>query len=345
MTPLVIASRFILLSALVACAHGTAEEPRASDPRIVGVASVSSARIAPPVVATGTLLRKEEVALAFKVGGVIDRVLADEGDRVRAGALLAALDLAEIDAAVARARSASEKAARDLERLQRLHADSVAPLEQVQDAKTRRDLAAAELDAAAFNRRHAVIVAPSGGVILRRDAEPGELLAPGVPVLILGSDARGAVFRAWLADRDILRVRRGDIAAVSFAAMPGRELPGRVSGIGGAADPMTGMYRVEVTLEQAGELPSGLVGRLEIRPAAPRAFSLIPIGALIEAHGDSGTVFALSSDGRRAERRVISIAFLSGDRVAVGAGLDGVARVIVDGAAYLNDGQIVKVRP
>ena len=56
-------------------------------------------------------------------------------------------------------------------------------------------------------------------------------------------------------------------------------------------------------------------------------------------------MFTLSADGTRAERRAVRIAFLAGDRVAVVSGLDGVRNVVTDGAAYLDDGSAVKVRP
>src|SRR5439155_922199 len=179
--------------------------------------------------------------------------------------------LSEIDAGVTRARSAAEKGDRDVARARRLYADSVATLEQVQNTETARDVAGAELETALFNRRYAVIVAPAAGVILRRSAEPGELVQPGTPIRTLGSRTRGAV------------------------------------------------------------------GRVEIRPRAAQPVALVPVEAVLEADGSHATVFTLSADGRRAERRTVTIGFLSGDRVAVVAGLDGVRTVITDGAPYLDD--------
>ncbi|MGH7672971.1 MAG: efflux RND transporter periplasmic adaptor subunit, partial [Gemmatimonadales bacterium] len=248
-------NRALMLLLLVLAAAGCARvkaADRTADHRVpVRVAPLTVERVALPVTATGTLGPKEEIALGFKVGGVVARVRVDEGQAVRAGETLAALDLGEIDPAVARAQSAADKAERDLARASRLYADSVATLSQVEDARTGRDVAVAELQAATFNRRHAIIVAPSSGVILRRSAESGELVPPGATVLVLGSDARGKVVRAGLADRDVVRLRRGDSATVRFAALPGRVFAGRVTEIAAAADPLTGTYRVEVALDGA----------------------------------------------------------------------------------------------
>src|SRR5262249_21623492 len=196
------------------------------------------------------------VTLSFKIGGVVARVLVDEGKAVRAGDTLAALDLREIDAGVTRARSAAEKADRDLARARRLYADSVATLEQTQNAQTGLDVARAELETATFNRRYAVIVAPASGVILRRTAEPGELVQSGTPTLTLGSSAGGIVMRAGLADRDAVRIALGDRAVVRFGALPGRTFEGHVTEIAAAADALTGTYRTEITVPGAAGLAS-----------------------------------------------------------------------------------------
>jgi RND family efflux transporter MFP subunit len=344
-TLLALALPILLPLALESCTRGNAADRPATAPVAVRTAPVTVQRIALPVNASGTLGPKEKVPLGFKIGGVIARVLVDEGQVVAAGQELAALDLGEIDPGVARARSAAEKAERDLSRVRRLYADSVASLVQVEDAQTGRDVAQAELQSVTFNRRHAVIVAPAAGVILERRAEPGELVQAGTPILTLGSRARGQVLRAGLADRDVVRIQRGDIALVRFGALPGREFPGTVSEIAAAADPVTGTFRVEVSLPGAAGLASGLVGTVEIRPAATRALVVVPIEAVLEAEGADATVFALSADGGHAERRPVTLAFVAGDQVALAGGLDGVRSVIVDGAAGLRDGRAVEVRP
>ncbi len=327
------------------CSTGGAQTRPAEQAVPVRIVSVALDRVAVPVTATGTFGSKEDVTLSFKVGGVVARVLVDEGQQVRAGQLLASLDFGEIDPGVTRARAAADKAGRDLARAQRLYADSVATREQVENAETARDAAKAELDAALFNRRHAEITAPADGVILRRQAEPDELVEAGATILTLGSRARGQVVRAWLADRDVVRIHRGDPATVRFDAVADRAFEGRVTEIAAGADPMTGTYRVEVSLDGSRVLTSGLVGAVEIRPAADQTVTLVPSESVLEADGSHGVVYTLAPDGRSAVRRTVTLAFLAGDRVAIAAGLEGAKSVITDGAAYLDDGRPVEVRP
>jgi RND family efflux transporter MFP subunit len=341
-------------AAAVAAAACARPEARAADahaaeapPTPVRVAPVESAMAAEPVRATGVVAGKDEMRLAFKIGGVVARVAADEGEAVRAGQTLALLDPAEIDAQVAKAQSAAEQAGRDLARARALYRDSVVTLAQLEQATTGARVAEADLAAARFNRRHAAIVAPAAGVVLRRLAEPSELVSPGQPVLVVRGAGAGAVLRVGLADRDAVRVRRGDAATVRFDAFPGETFAARVTEIAAAAAPGTGTYEVELALDARGRaLASGLVGRAEIAVAGTARLALVPIEAVVEADGDSGTVYvvAAGADGRARARRVpVAIAFVRGAHAAVRAGLDGVASVVTDGAAYLEDGAAVVV--
>jgi len=341
---------FALASAtLLGCARSGAEEPATAveQPAVVRAAPVTDTVLARPIVATGTVAPADEITLGFRIGGVIARIAVDAGDSVRAGRTLASLDLREINAALAKARSGAAKAERDLARARRLYADSVVTLAQLQDAETAAEVARADLEAAAFNRRYAVIVAPGNGVVLRRAAEPGENIEPGAMVLVVGSRGagRGSVLEVGLADRDAVSVRKGDPALARFDALPGRAFAGRVVRIGAAADPVTGTYEVEIALDDGGALAAGLVGRVEIRPARGAPTTLVPIEAVLEADGDEATVYALSADGTRAERRRVTVGFIEGRWVAVAGGLDGASRVLTDGAAYLDDGAAVRVAP
>lgn len=333
---------------LTACSGTDAKQVAnsgASRPTLIRTALVNDTALSRPIVATGTVAPKDEIALSFKVSGVIAQVSVDEGDEVRRGQVLATLELREIDASLAKARSAAAKAERDLVRADRLYRDRAVSLEDFQNAETGAEVARADLDAAAFNRRYAVILAPGAGTVLRRSAEPGENVSSGTTVLVVGSQARGNIVDVGLADRDVVSVRKGDLATVRFDALPGKPFQGRVTQIAAAADPGTGAYGVEITLRDGDALVAGLIGQVEIQPALSVPAMLVPIEAVLEADGDEATVYALSADSSRAERRRVTVGFIAGGGVAVFAGLDGATAVVTDGAGYLHDGAAVRVMP
>jgi RND family efflux transporter MFP subunit len=293
---------------------------------------------------SGKVAAKAEMNLSFKVGGVLRRIHVDEGAHVRRGQVLASLDLAEINAQVARVKSAFEKAGRDLLRAENLYADSVATLEQLQDAGTARDLAKANFEIAEFNARYATIIAPSDGRILKRFVEANELVSAGAKIFKFGSSGQDWVVRVSVIDRDIVRLSLGDSASGSFDVYPEKPFQGVVSEIAGSADPATGTFEVEVRLQNDGrKLLSGFFAHVGIFPSERNSYSIIPIEALYEGDGMLGYVFTFDSLTATARKKTIKIAKILDKELAVATGLEEVDRVITDGTAYLNEGRLVKV--
>lgn len=315
--------------------------------------SSGAATAASVIVVTGTLAGKEEVSLAFKIGGVISRIAVDPGQTVRAGQVLAELRPTEIAAQVASAQEGRRKAERDLARVTRLYADSVATLEQLQDARTGLELAGNAVRVAQFNADYSVIRAPGAGVVLSRLAEPGQVVESGRSVLTVRRNARGMVVRVGLPDRDAIRVRLGDTAHVTFDALPGQQFVARVTQRAAAATTGSGDYGVEVTLSDAANaLPTGLVARVQLHApggltAARTGRVLVPLDALVDADADSAAVFVLRPDGNSVSRRPLKLSdvaeALRTAEVPVVSGLTGTETVVTVGMSRLIDGSRVRV--
>lgn len=323
---------------------------RESAPAAVRAEPVVSVAIAHQTRAVGTLAPRDEVRLAFKVGGIVERVLVDAGDTVREGQLLAQLKQAEVDAAVAQASEAAEKARRDLERGKRLRLDEVATEEQVENLTTAHNVALANLRTARFNAQYARIEAPADGVVFERLVEGGELVQAGQPVVVLGATGSGWVVRIGVADRDAMRIEPGARAELTFDAYPGRVFTGEVTRIGAAADRYTGTFEVEVEVAAHGaRFARGLVAKValpladlpDVAPDAP----VVPVSALVEADGPQATVFVVDRERHVAVRKVVRLGPILGDQVVVTTGLEVGDPVITEGAAWLTDGRAVREVP
>lgn len=308
----------------------------------VKTAAVELKKIAQPIYTGGRLASPSEMKLSFKIGGIIDEIHFDEGQSVKEGEILATLKLDEIKAQAALAKAGFEKAERDYRRVKNLHADSVATLEQLQDAETGMNAAKAQFDIAEFNLEHAVITAPSDGRVLKRMGEENELIGAGHPVFFMGVTEKDWIVRVGLSDRDIIRVNVGDAAKVSFDAYPDLTFPAAVSETAGAPDPMNGMFEVELTLERSRmKLISGMIARTEIFPKATNTYAVIPFESLVEADGKRAYVFALVDNV--AKKQTVEIAFLIDNLAAVHKGLEDTDRVVTQGAAYLREGSRVEI--
>ena len=341
-----IAHLILTLSASVViagCNSSAGDAPLPPTPVRAVVATQGPA--APNIRTHGLLVNKDEIRLSFKVGGVIKRISVAEGEHVRKGQKLAQIEQAEVNAHVAQARQAHEKARRDLERGERLYADKVISLEQLQDLRTQTAVTQAGLDSAQFNWNYAAIVAPHDGTVLRRLAEERELVAGGTPVIVLGAQDQGFVVRAGLADREIVQIKLGDSARIQLDALPDATFTGKVTEIASAADSTTGMFDVEVMLEPKNlPLKSGLVAKLDIVPSTAGAGALVhvPISALVEGDGRTASVFILDKD--RVRRREVQVAFLDEDTVALASGVASGEHIVTDGALYVEDGELVAVQ-
>lgn len=341
-TTIVLAASSLL--AIAGC-QGAAEtaQPAAT---AVRTAVAMSGPAAPPIHTNGLLLNKDEIRLSFKVGGVIRELAVREGDRVRKGQKLAEIEQAEISAQVEQARQAHEKAKRDVERGERLYADQVISLEQLQDLRTQSAVSEAALKSAQFNSSYSSIIAPHDGTVLRRLAEERELVAAGTPVIVLGAQDQGFIVRAGLADREIVQIKLDDPAQIHLDALPGVQLSGRISEIASAADPASGLFDIEVQLDPAKQpLKSGLVAKMNITPASASAGErvYVPIAAIVEGNGRKASVFVLAEN--HARRRDVEVAFMTDESVALLAGVSAGEQVITDGALYLEDGEAVAVLP
>jgi len=340
LTPLIVATA---LAALTACGRQPATDstPAAT---LVRVATVVNGPGAASIVTTGIVTAKDEARLSFKVGGIIQRIAVREGEHVSSGQLLAELVPTEVNAQLTQAQQLNDKAQRDAQRGERLYADQVIPLSQLEDLRTQAKVAAAQLQAASFTQGHASILAPSSGTIMRKLADEHEVVAPGQPVLLLGANNKGFVVRAGLADRDAVQLQLDDQAEVQLDAFPGKKLVGHVSEIGGAAQTENGLFPIEIQLEQTPtNLVSGLVAQVSIQPrrALTQQLAYVPMGAVVAGIGKRATVFVL--DSGKAKHRDVDVAFFTRDQVAIDNGLRAGEQVITDGALYLNDGETVRI--
>jgi RND family efflux transporter MFP subunit len=261
---------------------------------------------------------------------------------VRKDQLLAQLNLSEIAAMVDQARLGFEKAERDLRRAENLYADSVATLEQLQNAQTAVSLARSQLRIAEFNKAHSIIKAPSNGKILKKLGEKNETIASGHPLFLFSSSESDWVFRTSLADVDIVKIQFGDSATINFDAFPGEVFNANVTEIAEASDPYTGTYEVELRLRSAfPKFISGLMGSAFITPSFKHNYLTVPIRVLHDAEGMTGFVYLIN--GASFEKRQVDIAAITDSLFYLTGSLSESDRIIAEGAEYLLPGANLQI--
>jgi len=340
-TPLLI---LLMATSLIwGCNAGSDQDAIVETP--VRAAQATAGPAVAPIEANGLIGARDEMRLSFKTGGIVRRIVVQEGEVVRKGELLAELELTEVQAQAEQALQMAQKAERDLERGERLYADQIISLEALQNLQTQAAVAGAGRDAARFNLGYSRITAPRDGVVLRKLVEERELVPPGQPVVILGSAERGYVLRFALSDRDIVRIKTGDVARARVDAYPGIELKGVVNEVSSAADLRTGLFPAQIRLESTADLrlASGLVANVTIDPSRSGSvrFTYVPVSAIVEGEGRTASVFVI--DGTTARKRLVRVGFIKDEYVALAEGLKPGERVVTEGSLYLVDGERIRV--
>lgn len=300
------------------------------------------------IAASGQFTTDDETFLSFKTGGVINHIYVQEGQAVKAGQLLATLNLTEIGAQAQQAQLGVEKAHRDFDRVQSLYRDSVATLEQLQNARTALDLARQQLNAAQFNRNFSEIRAVKDGYILRKLMNDGQVVSSGTPVLQANGASSGKwLLRVGVSDHEWAMIHLEDKATVTMSSVPGKMLEGYVFRRSEGVDPATGTFTIDIKVNSTvnGQLASGLFGKAEIQTAAGNTGApvwRIPYDALLDGDGNTGNVF-ITNDNKTAHKIPVILAGMEKNEVLISGGLEQAGTLIISGSAYLTDSSHIRI--
>lgn len=345
MKKILLLSLAISITFAFSCKRKENKQKPAEQVILIKTVKVTKEPFALPIISSGLITSDKESRLSFKIGGIISRLMVNEGDQVVKGQLLAQLNLTEINAQLIQSQYAADKAKRDFQRANNLYKDSSVTLEEYENSKTGFETALQSYTITKFNKQFASIYANQTGRVIKKLMNEGELANAGAPVYIINStNDKDWIMKIGVSDKDWARIKLGDRTEITTDAYPNQKLEAMVSEIGEAADPSTGTFLIKVKIK-AGQvrLANGLTAKIVINPSALQKFNFIPVDALVEANQQTATVYSVAADGRSVKKHTINIAYILNDRIAVNSGLNGIDEVITDGSSYLSPSSLVKI--
>ncbi len=346
--------------ALAACSPA----PAPTEPvRSVKLMTVGASSLGAQAEYAGEVRARTESRLGFRVGGKLVQRPAQVGQRVKAGALLAQLDAQDLalssqaaQAQVSAAQTQRDLAAADLKRYQDLLAQgfvSGAEIERrqatMQSAEATLRQARAQGAVQGNQASYARLLASGDGVVLAVEAEVGQVVAAGTPVVRMALDGPRDVVFAVPEDR-LATLQAGQTAQVRlWAGAPGgaaAPLEAVVREVAASADPLTRTYLVKLTLPEAASVPLGATAYVSLAsPAgAPRAAIKLPTSALVRSEtGDrSGTaVWVFDAASSTVQPRAVVVAGADGNDLVIASGLKPGEEVVAAGVHVLSPGQKV----
>ena len=347
--------RLVLLACLVlqACSKPVpAEEPV----RAVKIITVGLDAMQSGAEYAGEVRARVEARLGFRVSGKLLRRNVELGQHVRAGEVLAQLDPQDFKLAAegARAQLAAAATNRDLaladykryKDLREQNFISAAELERrdtaLKAAQAQVDQAQAQLASLGNQTGYANLVADAAGVVTSVDAEPGQVLAAGTPVLRIAKDgARDVVFS--VPEDKVGKLAVGSQVQVQAWAAE-KSASATVREVAASADPVTRTFAVKVGLNGPETWPLGAT--VTVVPKAldrsgPPVLKL-PTSAL-QHDGEKAAVWVLEKATMTVRLQPIAIATADGNEVVVTQGLAPGMQVVSVGAHVLNPGQKVTI--
>jgi RND family efflux transporter MFP subunit len=332
------------------------KKPSASRPALtVTTVRASPARLPIKLTANGNVSAWQEAVIGSETGGFrLNEVRVNVGDIVKKGDVLAVFSADSINADVAQARAALQEVranaaeatanaarARTLETSGALSAQQISQyMTAEQTANARIAAAQASLSAQQLRLKYTQVVAPDAGVITGRTATVGSVVAVGTELFRMIRQGR-LEWRAEVTASELASLKPGSKALVKAAN--GSELTGRVRMIAPTIDPQTRSALVYVdlppTLGPNAPFKAGMFASGEFELGTSDAMT-VPQQAVVVRDGFS-YVFRLNADQRVSQLKVKTGRRL-GDRIEVIDGLKSDALVVVGGAGFLNDGDLVR---
>ncbi|MCO6186010.1 efflux RND transporter periplasmic adaptor subunit [Rhizobium sp. L1K21] len=307
-----------------------------------------------PLRVTGTVEAAMSRDISFRVGGTITARHVQTGDRVKAGDLLATIGTSELDANVTAAEADVASAAAglslaqsDLDRLQSLFEKGFTTRsgldnagKAVDQAKASLSIAESQLEIARENRSYADLKAGADGVVVGTNAEVGQVVQAGQPVMTIASnDRRQAVFDVSEA---VLTAANADNAKVFLASDPSVVAKAKIAEISPTVNRNTGTVRLKVDLIDPPEsmnLGAPVTGEVESKPI--HGFVLPP--SALSNYAGKAAVWVFDASTHTVSPKPVEALFYSHDQAVVTGQLETGDLVVSGGTPFLSPGLEVTV--
>lgn len=320
-------------------AKGKDGKDKAPDAVPVEVVTASKQTVNASYAGTANLDAPNEAVVTAKSSGVMVAQLAEEGDVVRKGQVLARIDPERARLEVQRNQATVNKLSNNFRRAQELLAQKLISAEAHDQIRFDLESARASLDMARLELAYTEVTAPISGVVAQRMIKQGNLVALNAPVFrIVNNQALEAVMN--VPEREMAVIKPGLPVRMLVDAVPGQVFEGRVDRVSPVMDAGSGTFRVTSVFDGGQVLRPGMFGRLEIVHDRRENVLTVPRTALLDDESDPAVYVV--RDGKSV-RAAVKTGYGNGEFIEVVSGLKAGDKVITAGKVAVRDGALVSV--
>ncbi len=330
---------FLLLGAAACNNAGAAPQPADTKPQPpaaegirVETAKLTETEAKLQITLPGEIEGHRDAILQATPGGLIESVHIKAGETVRRGQVLVRVDTATQAARLNQTEVELSSAERELRRARDL--EDVIPRAELDAAETRWRAARAAIGSQQVSVARSVITAPFDGVVVRVDAEVGEVAGPGVP-LVRVVQLDPAKVTVSLSDRDVVALQEGMQAHVKVNALPDLFV-GTVKRVHRAADLATRAFTAEVEIPNGEQkLLPGMIASVTLQPQFEGKGLVVSQDWIVTGIEENG-VFV--NEKGVAKWRSVKLGPILRDRVLVTEGLKPGDELVITGHRELAEG-------
>ncbi len=338
----------ILTSSLLlnGCGQAGASDPKAEEPpaRIpVATAQVNLDSITSNFKTTAVLEARAEADVVSKANGIVEEILVEEGEYVKAGQILAHIRDEEYQIAASQAQAELSSAMQELRRIKDMAARDMISADAYDKLRFQVDLMQARYDMAALNLAETTIRAPISGHIAVRYVKTGNLVkqyeAKKLFHIVAMEQLQGNVH---LPERELQNIRVGQTAQLRVSALPQKVVEATVERISPVVDTQSGTFKVVLNINnQDLDLKAGMFAHVSLNYATREQTVVVPRHA-VSSLDSQYSVFTVDAEGI-AHKVDVKIGFEDETRMEIIEGLTAGQQIVVSGQANLKDAALVEV--
>jgi RND family efflux transporter MFP subunit len=286
---------------------------------------------------TATLEPEKRVDILTKIAGEVTKIVAEEGDFVKAGEVLCQLDDAELSVALEEARINRDKQKLEMDRLDAMHEQNLISDKEYHDVKYQYELAANSYESARVKYEYTRVRAPFDGVVTSRLVDPGENIAVATRLFVL-ADTKPLLLSMYLPEAEARRVKAGQKVFIRPDTDPGTQFDGEVLRIAPEVDLRTGT--VKVTAQTTGGGVPGSFVRVRILMDTHPDVLAVPRRSIVADAGDH-FVYIAAADTVRKE--LVSVGYEDETHAEITRGLSHGDTVVTAGVGGIREGTKVRL--
>ncbi|MEA2062847.1 MAG: efflux RND transporter periplasmic adaptor subunit [Gemmatimonadota bacterium] len=307
----------------------------------VEVSGVKMGDVHDYILQNATVDTEEGVDVYSRLVGVVVKLVAEEGDRIRRGGLLCQLEDDDYRLDRDKLKVAYEKRQVDFRRFKDMYEKQLTSAEKYEEARFNLEQARIDYERAELNLTRTRITAPIAGVVTRRHVRLGERVTSSNQLFRI-VDMTDKITVVHIPEREIGRLKQGQQAYLSTDNLPGKRFEAAIKRIAPAVDAASGTFKVTVGLKDPGEsLRPGMFVSVRIVTETHRNALLVPKSSVVYENGLSYAFFI--EQDTLARRVRLEKGFSNENYLEVLASVCDTDRVVVVGQNGLKDGAKIKV--